>query len=140
MCWVIGQFFAAVVNRSSVNRDDSGAYRIPFAIQWLWPLLILPGVLLAPESPWWHVRHGSKEKANHSLMRLTSRKQADFNPDETIAMIEHTNELEKNMQEGVTYRDCFKGVDLRRTETVVGSWLVQTLGGQNLMGYFSYFL
>lgn len=60
--------------------------------------------------------------------------------DETLAMIEHTNELEKRMKEGVTYRDCFRGIDLRRTEIVVGIWLVQTLGGQNLMGYFSYFL
>jgi MFS transporter, SP family, general alpha glucoside:H+ symporter len=140
MCWVIGQFFAAAVNRSSVNREDSGAYRIPFAIQWLWPILILPGVLLAPESPWWYVRHGSKEKAKQSLLRLTSRNQPEFNPDETIAMIEHTNELEKNIQEGVTYRECFKGVNLRRTEIVVGIWLVQTLGGQNLMGYFGYFM
>lgn len=55
-------------------------------------------------------------------------------------MIEYTNELEKKMKEGVTYRDCFKGIDLRRTEIVVGIWLVQTLGGQNLMGYFAYFL
>lgn len=55
-------------------------------------------------------------------------------------MIEHTNEMEKKLKSGVTYRDCFKGVDLRRTEIVVGIWLVQTLGGQNLMGYFSYFL
>ena len=55
-------------------------------------------------------------------------------------MIEHTNEMEKNLKEGTSYRDCFKGIDLRRTEIVVGIWLVQTLGGQNLMGYFSYFL
>lgn len=55
-------------------------------------------------------------------------------------MIEHTNEMERQLKEGVRYRDCFKGIDLRRTEIVVGIWLVQTLGGQNLMGYFSYFL
>jgi SP family general alpha glucoside:H+ symporter-like MFS transporter len=48
-------------------------------------------------------------------------------------MIEHTNEMERELKEGVTYRDCFKGTDLRRTEVVVGVWLVQTLGGQNLM-------
>lgn len=71
---------------------------------------------------------------------MTARSEPNFNPDETIALIEHTNELEKSMKEGVTYLDCFRGVDLRRTEIVVGIWLVQTLGGQNLMGYFSYFL
>lgn len=72
-------------------------------------------------------------------------------------MIEHTNELEKSMKEGTTYWDCFKGVDLRRTEIVCVIWLGQTLTGQNLMydvlyhsihpkiltiirGYFSYFM
>jgi len=140
MCWVIGQFFAAAVNKGSVRRTDEWAYRIPFAVQWVWPVPILAGVIFAPESPWWHVRHGNKAAAKHSLLRLTSRNQPGFNADETIAMIEHTNELEKNLSQGVSFRDCFKGIDIRRTEIVVGIWLVQTLGGQNLMGYFAYFL
>jgi hypothetical protein len=55
-------------------------------------------------------------------------------------MIEHTNEMERVAKEGTTYMDCFQGVDLRRTEIVVGIWSVQCLGGQNLMGYFSYFM
>ncbi|KAM0347293.1 hypothetical protein ACHAPU_004812 [Fusarium lateritium] len=140
MCWVIGQFFAAAVNKGSVGRDDEWAYRIPFGVQWVWPIPILAGVIFAPESPWWHVRKGNRAAAKKSLLRLTSPQQPGFNADETIAMIEHTNEMEKNLKEGTSYRDCFKGVDLRRTEIVVGIWLVQTLGGQNLMGYFSYFL
>ena len=74
------------------------------------------------------------------MLRLTSRNQPGFNVEHTLAMIEHTNELEKELKEGVRFRDCFKGIDLRRTEIVVGIWLVQTLGGQNLMGYFAYFL
>ncbi|RGP63228.1 mfs sp general alpha glucoside:h+ symporter [Fusarium longipes] len=140
MCWVIGQFFAAAVNKGSVGRGDEWAYRIPFGVQWVWPVPILAGVIFAPESPWWHVRKGNRAAAKKSLLRLTSPQQPNFNADETIAMIEHTNEMEKNLKEGTSYRDCFKGVDLRRTEIVVGIWLVQTLGGQNLMGYFSYFL
>ena len=106
----------------------------------VWPLPILAGVLLAPESPWWYVRHNQRAEAKKSLLRLTSRNQPDFNPDATIAMIEHTNEMEKSLSEGTRFRDCFKGTDLRRTEVVVGIWLVQTLGGQNLMGYFAYFM
>lgn len=49
MCWVIGQFFAAAVNRGSVDFMDSRAYRIPFGVQWLWPVLILSGFVWAPE-------------------------------------------------------------------------------------------
>lgn len=49
MCWVIGQFFAAAVNKGSNGRNDEWAYRIPFAVQWVWPVPILAGVLFAPE-------------------------------------------------------------------------------------------
>lgn len=47
-----------VCPRSTFQVDDSLAYRLPFALQWIWPPLILVGVILAPESPWWLVRHG----------------------------------------------------------------------------------
>ncbi|KAK5655196.1 hypothetical protein OQA88_6095 [Cercophora sp. LCS_1] len=140
MCWVIGQFASAGVNRATVNRTDEWAYRIPYAVQWAWPIPILAGLVFAPESPWWSIRHNDRAGAKRSLLRLTSRNQPNFNADETLALMEHTNEMEKRIKEGVTYRDCFKGVDLRRTEIVVGIWLVQTLGGQNIMGYFTYFL
>ncbi|KAK2598390.1 hypothetical protein N8I77_011810 [Diaporthe amygdali] len=140
MCWVMGQFIAAGVNRASVTRGDQWAYKIPFAIQWVWPPLILAGVIFAPESPWWHVRQGDNQAARRALLRITSKNDPSFDPDETIAMIEHTNELEKSLKAGTTYWDCFKGVDLRRTEIVCILWLGQTLTGQNLMGYFSYFM
>ncbi|KAK2777171.1 hypothetical protein FQN53_002340, partial [Emmonsiellopsis sp. PD_33] len=139
MCWVIGQFFAAGVNRASVERPDQWAYRIPFAVQWVWPVPILLGCLFAPDSPWWHVRQGDRAGARKALQRLTSRKDPTFNPDETIAMIEHTNELEKSISAGTSYWDCFRRTNLRRTEIVCGVWLSQTLCGTNLMGYFAYF-
>ncbi|KAG9249480.1 sugar porter family MFS transporter [Emericellopsis atlantica] len=140
MCWVIGQFFAAAVSRGSVDYQDSRAYRIPFGVQWLWPVLILCGLHFAPESPWWYVRKDRHEEARSALLRLTNQNDPHFNPDETIAMIQHTNEMERRAKEGTTYLDCFRGIDLRRTEIVVGIWTVQTLGGQNLMGYYSYFM
>lgn len=45
-------------------------------------------------------------------------------------MMEHTNEMERLVKEGTRFRDCFSGIDLRRTEIVVGIWIVQTLGGK----------
>lgn len=139
MCWVIGQFFAAGVNRATVERPDEWAYRIPFAVQWVWPVPIIIGCLFAPDSPWWHVRRGDSEGAKRALYRLTSRNDPTFKPDETIAMIEYTNELEKSLSSGTSYWDCFKGTDLRRTEIVCCVWLVQTLVGTNLMGFSAYF-
>lgn len=141
MCWVMGQFIASGVNRACVQRPDQWAYRIPFAIQWIWPVPIMVGVFLAPESPWWHVRRGDKAGAKAALLRLTSPdRDPNFNADETISMIEHTNEMEKNMSEGTRWRDLFKGTDLRRTEIVCFAWIAQTICGTNIMGYFAYFM
>ncbi|KAF2202376.1 general substrate transporter [Delitschia confertaspora ATCC 74209] len=141
MCWVMGQFIAAGVNRGCVQREDQWAYRIPFAVQWIWPVPIIFGVMFAPESPWWHVRKGNRDAARAALLRLTSaEKDPDFNPDDMVAFIEHTNELEKKISSGTSYWDCFKGIDLRRTEIVCLTWVAQTVCGTNIMGYFSFFM
>jgi SP family general alpha glucoside:H+ symporter-like MFS transporter len=132
----MGQFIAAGVNRGCITLTSQWSYRIPFAVQWIWPLPIMIGVFFAPESPWWHVRRGNREAARIALLRLTSPKSdPNFNPDDTIAMIEYTNELEKSMAEGTRWVDCFKGVEKRRTEIVCVTWMAQTVVGTNIMGY-----
>lgn len=49
LCWVIGGFISTGVLRGTVNRADQWAYRIPFALQWIWPVPIIVGVSFAPE-------------------------------------------------------------------------------------------
>jgi len=39
----IGLFLAAIVNNSTKDRPDSGSYRIPIAIQFLWSLILVGG-------------------------------------------------------------------------------------------------
>lgn len=139
LCWVIGQLIASGILRGFVARTDEWAYRIPFAIQWVWPIPIMVGVFLAPESPWWLVRQGRQQDAMASLNRLTNKRDTEFGPNETVAMMKHTNELEKEIEQGTTFLDCFKGVDLRRTEIVCLTWGVQNLCGSGIMGYSTYF-
>lgn len=140
LCWVIGQILGSAVLRALLDRTDEWGYRIPFAIQWIWPIPIAIGVFLAPESPWWLVRTGQLDEAKRSLIRLASTDSSvEFNADETIAMMTHTNELEKEISSGTSYLDCFKGIDLRRTEVACLTWAVQNLCGAGLMGYSTYF-
>lgn len=54
-------------------------------------------------------------------------------------MMIHTNELEKEFTAGTGYVDCFKGVDLRRTEIACVVWMIQTLCGSGLQGYSTQF-
>ncbi|KAL6851262.1 hypothetical protein ACO1O0_008390 [Amphichorda felina] len=140
LCWVLGQFIASGVLRAMLARDDQWGYRIPFALQWIWPIPLAIGIWLAPESPWWLVRRGRLEDAKRSLERLTTRNSpVEFKPDETISMMVHTNELEKEQTAGTSYMDLFKGVNLRRTEIVCVTWGIQAMCGSSFMGYSTYF-
>jgi SP family general alpha glucoside:H+ symporter-like MFS transporter len=52
LCWIMGQFISAGVVRALVSQRTQWSFRIPFAIQWVWPVPIIIGVVCAPESPW----------------------------------------------------------------------------------------
>jgi len=141
LCWVMGQLIASGVLKAFVAGTSQWSYRVPYAIQWIWPIPIGLATFFAPESPWWLVRHGKLDQARAALLRLTSKKSnAHFNVEDTLAMMIHTNELEIQQTAGTTYWDCFKGVDLRRTEVTVMSWVIQQTSGSPMMGFGTYFM
>lgn len=144
-CWGIGQLIGIGVIMGMLDRDDEWAYRIPYALQWMWPLPLIAGIAFAPESPWWLVRRGRIDDAKHALLRLTSKRvqndpHGGFDADETIAMMVHTTALENNATKGASYLDCFRGTNLRRTEIVCMVWAIQNLSGNSFSNYSSYFL
>lgn len=48
-CITIGLLLSAVVDNSTMNRIDSGSYRIPIAIQFAWALILGVGLFFLPE-------------------------------------------------------------------------------------------
>ncbi|KAF3347789.1 hypothetical protein VD0002_g9460 [Verticillium dahliae] len=140
-CWGLGQLIGIGVITSMLDRTDEWSYRIPYALQWIWPVPIMIGVYFAPESPWWLIRKGRVDDAKHSLLRLTSKNtETDFDADDTVAMMVHTAALEEKITAGASYLDCFKGIDLRRTEIVCLVWAIQNLSGNSFSNYSTYFL
>ena len=63
----------------------------------------------------------------------------NFNADETVSLMKMTNDAEKSLSAGNSYWDCFKGVNLRRTEIACVVWMIQTLCGSPMTGYATYF-
>ena len=126
LCWVLGQLVSSVMLRALIANDSQWSYRIPFSLQWMWAIPILIGVAFAPESPWWLIRHDRAPAARRSLLRLTTTGEG-FKVDETVAMMRHTNEVEKYMSAGTSYRDCFRGPDRRRTEICCVVWMTQAV-------------
>lgn len=140
LCWVLGQFLATGILRNFVDNTSQWSYRIPFALQWAIGLPILVAVAFAPESPWWLIRHRRQRDAKRSLKRLTRKDEIHIA--QTVAMMEHTNEIEKFLKEddgGISYLDAFKGVDRRRTEIACMVWIAQQVCGTSLMGWASTF-
>ncbi|XDG03454.1 hypothetical protein ABKA04_003069 [Annulohypoxylon sp. FPYF3050] len=140
LCWIIGQFISSGVLVGLEGRQDEWGYKIPFSLQWIWPIPIGIGTFLAPESPWWCVRHGYRERAEVSLKRLArSSGFSQRDADAAMALMIYTDEMEKEVSQGTTYWDCFRGIDLRRTEIVCFIWLAQTMSGTAVGGLSSYF-
>ncbi|KAJ5929889.1 hypothetical protein N7454_006839 [Penicillium verhagenii] len=140
LCWVTGQFISTGILRGLLGRTDEWGWRIPYAIQWVWPVPIIIGVLFAPESPWWLVRNGKLEDAKRSLSKLSSPGDSEYDIEDAVALMIITDTHEKLTREGVTYWDCLKGVDRRRTEIVCCVWCCQVFCGIWYGGNIVYFL
>lgn len=101
---------------------------------------MLPPLFFAPESPWWLVRQGRLEEAKKMLKRVIPENNHALNLDKQIALMVVTTEHERSVKAQTSYLALFKGTDLRRTLIVIGVYCTQTLSGNPLRGYSTYFL
>lgn len=46
-CWVIGQLISSCLLKGLLNSSINDSYRIPFAVQWIWPIPIIIGFYFA---------------------------------------------------------------------------------------------
>lgn len=138
MCFAIGQFISSGVLQSLISRPDEWSYRIPYAIQWLWPTPLMVAAYFMPESPWWLVRHGHFDAAEHNVKRLMAKSE-EPKAKNVVAMMIHTNNIEKEITEGHSYLDCLRGTDLRRTEISCVIFAGQVLAGSSFAYSATYF-
>lgn len=50
MCWGIGSFLAAGILRGTLNLPGNAAWKVPYALQWIWPVPLFIIAWMAPES------------------------------------------------------------------------------------------
>lgn len=138
LCWILGQFVAAGVTYRCESLTTAWAYKIPFAVQWAWPLPLFILICFAPESPWWLVRRGRLSDAERAVTNLL-HKSAKHHAPACVAMMVHTIQEEKKAAVGTSYMDCFRGSNLRRTEIACVAYGIQALVGSPLQQYTVYF-
>jgi SP family general alpha glucoside:H+ symporter-like MFS transporter len=94
------------------------------------------GLILTTE---WLTKQERLDEARRSLVRLAQKDTDGSKIDETLVM-KHTNDVEKYLSnEGMSFMECFRGVNLRRTEIACMVWAAQALSGNALAGYAAYF-
>ncbi|KAF9696678.1 hypothetical protein EKO04_005507 [Ascochyta lentis] len=140
-CITIGLLLAAVVDNSTMNRMDSGSYRIAMALQWAWALILGVGLFFLPESPRYFVKCGRLDDAAKSLSILRGQPADSKYVKDELAELEANYQHEaKNMQSG--WLSCFSGgwrspsSNLRRVMLGMALQMMQQWTGVNFVFYY----
>jgi len=131
----IGLLLAAVVDNATKDRNDTGSYRIPIAVQFAWAIVLITGMLLLPETPRYLIKRGKMDKASHALGKLR-RLPADHPAIASeLAEIKANHDFEMAIGKA-SYIDCFRGQMAKRQLTGMGLQALQQLTGINFIFYY----
>jgi len=138
LAYTVGPLIAALILYSTGTSDTRWAYRAVFCSQYGFAAVAACLVFFMPESPWWLVSTGKEQKALRSLRRLGYKKGGeDF---KRLAVIKLTLEQIRKETEGVTYLECFRRSNLRRTIISIAPLSIQALSGVIFIaGYSTYY-
>ncbi len=124
-CITIGIMLASIVVYGTQGRSDTGAYRIPIAIQFIWAMILGGGLILLPDSPRYFVKKGRIADAAASLERLRGQpRESEYiqvEHAEIVANEEYERQLIPSSSWFQSWANCFTGglwspkSNLRRT-------------------------
>ncbi|OGM43502.1 MFS monosaccharide transporter [Aspergillus bombycis] len=146
-CVTIGLMLASCVVYGTERRGDSGSYRIPIAIQFIWAIVLGVGLLFLPESPRYFVKKGQTEKARQALCLVRDQPRDSQYVEAELAEIIANEEYERNIIPDAgwfgSWKNCFRGSlwvqksNLRRTILGTSLQMMQQWTGVNFIFYFS---
>ncbi|EAW14258.1 sugar porter family MFS transporter [Aspergillus clavatus NRRL 1] len=131
----LGLLIAAIVNNGTKDREDTGCYRIPVAIQFAWAIILVVGMLVLPETPRFLIKKDRHEAAAKALARL---RRIDVND---RAIVEELSEIQANHEYELSigkasYIEILRGSIGRRLATGCGLQALQQLAGVNFIFYY----
>ena len=134
-----GGLLAAIISNFTAKIDSRLSYQIPCAILLIVPVFMTTMMFFVPESPRWLTLQGRHEQAMKSLRFLRGKAFAEDLLLEEMMEIREVCEAEKEAAKSATFRDMFRGTDLRRTLLSCGAALThQASGVLILVGYITY--
>jgi MFS transporter, SP family, general alpha glucoside:H+ symporter len=137
LAYTVGPLTASLILNSTGTATTRWAYRAVFCAQYGFAAVATFFVFFMPESPWWLTNKGREEKALKSLQRLGY---ANGEEVKRLAVIKLTLEQIRKETEGVTYLECFRHSNLRRTIISIAPLSIQALSGVIFIaGYSTYY-
>ncbi|KAI2640195.1 high-affinity glucose transporter RGT2 [Xylaria nigripes] len=131
----VGLLLASVVNNATQNRNDTGSYRIPIAVQFAWALILIVGMCYLPETPRFLIKKGDHQGAARALGRLRSIPSDDPSINSELAEIRASYEYELSFGQS-SYLDCFRGPMIKRQLTGMTIMALTQLTGINFIFYY----
>ncbi|QKX57007.1 uncharacterized protein TRUGW13939_04115 [Talaromyces rugulosus] len=146
-CVTIGLLLASCVVYATENKPNTGSYRIPIGIQFIWALILGIGLIFLPDSPRYFVKKGRIEDATAALCRVRNQPADSVYVQAEIAEIIANEEYERHIIPDSgwfgSWMNCFSGSlweqksNLRRTILGTSLQMMQQWTGVNFIFYFS---
>ncbi|WPG99444.1 Hypothetical protein R9X50_00225800 [Acrodontium crateriforme] len=138
----IGIMLASCVSYATKDRKDTGAFRIPIAMQFIWAATLAVGLFMLPESPRYYVKKGRLDRAMKALARVRGQPHDSEYVQDELAEIQCNFEYEQQVGE-IGWHDCFTGglsnrnSNMRKIFIGVGLQMFQQFTGINFIFYYN---
>ncbi|KAJ3536365.1 hypothetical protein NM208_g6753 [Fusarium decemcellulare] len=124
--YTLGPLVSALIVKYTGTLPNRWAYRSVFCAQFGFAAVVTPFIFFMPESPWWLM---SKDRENAALKSLESLGYRGEDGYKRLSLIKQTLEKVRAETEGVTYLECFRTTNLRRTCISIAPKCMQAFSG-----------
>ncbi|KAF5026246.1 hypothetical protein F66182_1677 [Fusarium sp. NRRL 66182] len=131
----IGLLLAAIVNNATGQRNDTGSYRIPIAVQFAYSLILFGGMMILPETPRFLIKKDKHEQAARALSKIRRLNHDHPAIQAELAEVKANHDYEQTLGTA-SYIDCFKPPILKRQFTGCALQALQQLTGINFIFYY----
>ncbi|THC97219.1 hypothetical protein EYZ11_003328 [Aspergillus tanneri] len=132
----LGIFVANCINFGTESRADTGSWRIPMGVTYIWAIILGIGMAFFPESPRYDYRHGKTEQAITTLSKMYGI------PRNHRALVVEFEEIRQKYQEEIergqiTWMHLFRAPRMGyRVAVGVALQALQQLTGANYFFYY----
>ncbi|KAF5012543.1 hypothetical protein FDECE_1410 [Fusarium decemcellulare] len=136
-----GNVVAAAVSVGSSRFSSYWSWRTPIACQIPPAIILALGAFFAPESPRWLLTKDRRDEAAKSFAKFSQQDVNSPNVAEQVEAVVCHIEMERQLEQETSFRQVFRGLDLKRTHVAVLVLLGNALTGvQFVIPYTALFL